>query len=205
MMLSPLNAQRGYLICVCRTTLIVILTALVASPSCQAGKIDFTPTVGTRVLEGVSFPQLIFRQDGHQISYEPPRDWSYTGDGSRLRLTPARVPQAQAIIEQTVLSSPQALDESMVKQLPSLVTAALPPDATNVQVIAEESSPVRVNQQESHELFVTYSYFGQVYEMSALFANVGDLQLHFRLLARKADFEALHRAFRGSIFSLRWL
>jgi len=205
MMLSPLNAQRGYLICVCRTSLIVTLTAIVAGTSCQAGKIDFTPIVGTRVLEGVSFPQLIFRQDGHQISYEPPRDWSYTGDTSRLRLSPAKAPQAQAIIEQTMLSSPQPLDESMVKQLPGLVTAAVPADATNIQVIAEESSPVRVNQQESYELFVTYSCFGQAYEMSALFANVGDLQLRFRLLARKADFEALHRAFRGSIFSLRWI
>lgn len=35
-----------------------------------------------------------------------------------------------------------------------------------------------------------------------MFANLGDKQLRCRLVARKADFDVLHRAFRGSLFSL---
>ena len=62
-----------------RPIFIVALAAIAASSSTRAGTIDFTPIAGHRVLEGMTFPQILFHQDDHQISYEPPRDWSYSG------------------------------------------------------------------------------------------------------------------------------
>ena len=53
----------------CLTTFI-FSTALASSV--LAG-IDFTPTPGERVQEGVVFKQLVFHQDGHAVTYEQPR------------------------------------------------------------------------------------------------------------------------------------
>lgn len=187
-----------------RPIFIVALAAIAASSSTRAGTIDFTPTDSQRVLEGMTFPQILFHQDDHQISYEPPRGWSYSGDTSRLKLSPPGLTQAQAIVEQNLLPSAQPLDESMKQQLANRVIASVPGEARNIQLLGAETNPVRINQQESYEVFAAYSYFGQDYEVSVIFANIGDLQLRFRFVARKADFETLHRAFRASLFSLHW-
>ncbi len=40
--------------------------------------------------------------------------------------------------------------------------------------------------------------------MSILYLNLPDTQLRFRTLARKEDFEKVHAAFRGSVFSWQW-
>ena len=183
--------------------LLIALLAASAIFECAAGPIDFTPTTGQRELDGIVFPQVIVHQDGHSITYEPPRGWTCAGNETKLTLTP-KVSQAQASIEQAALPSPQTFDEPTVEQLRLAVLASLPPDAQDVQLVAGEGNPVRINQQDSYELTVSYSYFGQAYQMSVLFANLGDLQVRFRIVTRKEDFEELHRAFRGSLFSLHW-
>jgi hypothetical protein len=70
--------------------------------------------------------------------------------------------------------------------------------------MAEEPNPVLINQRASYVITANYNYFGQDYAVSVLFANLGDTQLRARLVARKSDFDALQRAFRGSLFSLHW-
>lgn len=185
----------------------ILLAALFASTAllrCAGGTIDFTPTRGERVLEGLIFPQILFHQDGRIISYEQPRGWTYTGDASQLKLTPPKISQAQASIEQGALPAPQSFDEAMTKQLQQIVLASLPSGAQNMQIVAEERNPVRISQQETYEVTASYNYFGQDYQVSVLFANLDTTQLRFRLVARKVDFDTLHRAFRGSLFSLHW-
>ena len=51
---------------------------------------------------------------------------------------------------------------------------------------------------------MNYRYYNQFYAVGMLFANLGKTQVRARLVARKVDFEALQRVFRGSLFSLRW-
>lgn len=183
---------------------LILIALLGQSVMCSGGPIDFTPVTGSRLLEGITFPQLVFSQDGHKITYEPPRGWSYSGNASRLRLSAPDISHGQAIIDFTQLPTAQPLNEVPAQQLSSLVLATLPESATDVQIMEEELSPVRVNQRESREYYATYDYLGQDYETSVIFANVNDVQLRFRLVARKGSFELMHRAFRGSIFSLRW-
>lgn len=185
----------------------ILLSAVLASSvvlPCAAGPIDFTPTSSQRVLENVVFPQLTFHQDGHTITYEQPRNWTFTGSAAQLKLTPPGISQAQATIEQVALPSPQTLDELTAAALRQVVLGSIPGEAQNAKVVLEEQNPVAVNQQPSYSITANYSYFGQDYAVSVLFANMGQTQMRARLVARKADFDALQRAFRGSLFSLHW-
>ena len=181
---------------------ILILSAALAS-SALAG-IDFTPTPGERVQEGIVFKQLVFHQDGHAVTYEQPRGWTVTGDTAGMRLTPPNVSQAQATVLQSPLSAPQVFDEPTMTQLKQSVLASAPNGAINVALVLEEQSPVKIHQQPTYAVTIGYSYFGQDYESCVLFANLGDTQVRFRTVARKADFDQIHRLFRGSLFSLGW-
>ena len=185
----------------------ILSTALLACSAilpCAGGPIDFTPTTGRRELEHVIFPQLIFHQDGHAITYEQPRNWTFTGGATQLNLTPPDISQAQATIEQVTLPKPQTFDEATAVVLRQIVLASIPGDAQNAKVVAEEQNPVPIKQQASYAITAEYSYFGQDYAVNVLFANLGDTQLRARLVARKADFDPLQRAFRASLFSLHW-
>lgn len=170
----------------------------------RAGTIDFTPTEGTRTLEGVVFKQLLFHQDGQTITYEPPRGWTCTGDSSGMRLTATQTSQAQAVLQEKALPAPQIFDEATMKELQQLSLAAVPGNASNVALVAEEKNPLKIHQQETYGVTVSYSLAGQDYEANDLFVNLNDLQLRLRTVARKADFEKVLREVRGSFFSLAW-
>ena len=64
-----------------------------------AGPIDFTPTEGSRTLEGVVFKQLRLHRDGHVITYEPPAGWKCNGDAGGMRLAPPEISQAQVTVQ----------------------------------------------------------------------------------------------------------
>jgi hypothetical protein len=166
--------------------------------------VDFTPTEGERVLEGIVFRQILFHQDGHTIAYEQPRGWTFTGNAGTIKLNPPNVSQAQAVMEQSPLSAPQTLDDATTAQLRRQVLASVPNGAQNVALVAEEKNPLRINQRDTYAVTVSYNFYGQDYELSVLFANLADAQLRFRTVARKADFEQVHRAFRASLFTLSW-
>jgi len=178
-----------------------LATGLVAVA--RAG-IDFTPTGSERVLEGIVFKQVLFHQGGHEIAYEPPRGWTYTGGAAQLKLTPPNVSQAQATMEQSPLAAPQILDEPTAKQLQQAGLASVPSGAQNVALVSEEKNPLRINRQETYEVVIGYNFFGQDYQLSVLYANLPDTQIRFRTVARKADFEKVHREFRASLFTLSW-
>ena len=158
---------------------------------------------GQRVLEKVAFSQLTFHQDGHAITYEQPRNWTFSSSAAQLKLMPD-ISQAQATIEQVALPRPQPFDEATAVALRQVVLGSVPGDAKDAKVVAEEQNPVPINRQPSYSITVDYSYYGQDYAVSVLFANLGETQLRARLVARKTDFEGLQRAFRGSLFSLHW-
>jgi hypothetical protein len=185
-----------------RTLLTAAFSCSVLLP-CAGEPIDFTPMSGQRIVEKIAFPQLVFHQDGHAITYEQPRNWAFSGSATQLNLTPD-ISQAQATIGQVALSESQVFDEATVAGLRQVVIESIPGDAKNAKVVAEEQSPVLINRQPSYSITANFRYYGQDYAISILFANLGKTQVRARLVARKMDFEALQRTFRGSLFSLRW-
>ncbi|MGI8432648.1 MAG: hypothetical protein ACR2MW_10225 [Chthoniobacterales bacterium] len=186
-----------------RFSLTILLLAATVGTA-LAGPIDFTPTEGSRTLEGVVFKQLRFHQDGHVISYEPPAGWRCTGDAGGMRLAPPEISQAQVTVQQATLPAPQVFDEATTRQLQQQVLGSAPSGALNVALLAEEQSPVRIHLQETYGVTIGYNFLGQEYAANVLFANLGETQVRFRTVARKEDFEKVWRGFRGSLFTLAW-
>lgn len=177
---------------------------LIGALPAAAGPIDFTPLEGTRTLEGVVFKEIHFQQDGHAIHYTAPRDWQISGDAAGLRLNPPEISQAKASVQEVPLPAPQTFDEATTKELQQLALAALPPGSTDQTLVEEEHNPLQIHQQPTYGITFGYKFLGQDFEANLLFVNLGDTQVRFRTVARKADFEKVGRAFRGSLFSLVW-
>ena len=178
--------------------------AAVCVSSRVSATIDFTPTTGERVLEGIVFPQLIFHEDGRAITYEQPRGWKYSGEAARVRFTPPDFGQARAEIGQVALPQPQSFDDAVKKNLQAQVLASVPSGSQNAVLIAQELNPLTIHGQPTYGVTVGYTLAGEEYRLSVIFLNLEKTQLRFRLTARKKDLDQVNRLFRGSLFSLQW-
>jgi hypothetical protein len=185
-----------------RSTIAVVL--LTIALTAQSG-IDLTPTMYEYIGEGIKYQKLIFRQDKQSIEYNPPPTWKFHGGPNQLLLTPPKKKFAEAVIEAVSVLAPQPLGERMSKILEQEFIAKLPPDSQLVTVVSEEQNPVLLDGNRSFEVIVSYQVMGEKFLRSAIFANLRDAQLIFRLTARKDDFEPLHREFKMSISSWHWM
>jgi hypothetical protein len=183
--------------------LVVPVVLCLLAPAGQ-GSIDFTPHVAEQTLAGIVFKQLIFHEKDKKIAYEQPRGWSYSADGARLRMTPPDVGQAQGEIDQSSLPKPQNFDEETVKALQQRVVGSVA-NAQKMRVTGEQRNPVIINGHETYEVTVEYELYGQQFTSSVIFMNLPDTQIRFRVSARKQDFEKVHKAFRGSLYSWQWV
>ncbi len=178
---------------------------LLAAASMASAGIDLTPVSREYTAEGIKFRQLIFRDGELKISYEPPRLWDYRSAGNVLQLTPSKAERADAAIQAVRLPAPQPLDEKGVAAAKQQFVSSLPPGGQAISILAEEQNPVLLKNTPSYEITASYQALGETFLRSTLFVNLPDTQLTFRLNARKADFDALHKAFRSSILSWQWI
>jgi hypothetical protein len=183
---------------------IIFLLALASLCSISNAEIDFKEGTDERVLEGIKFSQLVFRDNGRKVTYEQPRGWTYLADNSRIRFTPPGVTQAQAEIDQLPLTGPLAFDEATDKKLREQLLAGLPAGSQDAKVESEEKSPLKKNDCDTYGVTISYRLYGQDFLSSVLYLNLPDTLVRFRATARKADFEKIHRVFRSSVFSWQW-
>jgi hypothetical protein len=167
--------------------------------------IDLTPTPMEYMSEGIKYQKLIFRKDQQRVEYNPPPGWSFRGSADRVQLTPTKKRFAEALIEAVPLAGPQPLDEKVVKALGQQFISSLPPGSQFVAIVGEERNPVLLDGSPTFEVTACYQVIGEKFLKSALFVNLPDTQLIFRLAARKDDFEALHSDFKRSILSWHWV
>jgi hypothetical protein len=186
------------------TELTFAVFLLVVVISVRAG-VDLTPSVTEYVAEGMKFQQLAFKDDKRRVEYEPPRGWNFDGSPNQLHLKPTGKNFAEASITAAPLAQPQPLDDSTVKVLAQQVIAALPAGSQFAKVEEEIANAVLLAGNASYEVTVSYQTMGEKFFRSELYVNLRDTQLVFRLTARKDDFQALHREFKGSIFSWHWV
>lgn len=185
-----------------KKSLLALLCAGVASA--QAG-IDFkTQVTETTTPMGFKAQYYSFSEKGRSITYVAPRGWTHSGGGASISFTPPGLNQARADIEQAPLPAPQEMNDEMRTALRDRTMAAVPPDSQNVTVVSETSNPVVLNQNQSHEVVISYQAFGQEFMMGIIYLNMPDTQLRFRTIARKADFDGVHSQFRRSLFTLQW-
>ncbi|MEY2494855.1 MAG: hypothetical protein QOJ45_1347 [Verrucomicrobiota bacterium] len=186
-----------------RTVLLLFVVA--ATLSTARAVIDLTPTPHESTCEGFTFKELLFKDGKREIIYQLPDKWVYRAGGDGVRLTPPEAVRADAIIQASQLSAPGPFNEKSLEAAKKQFLGSLPPGSQMITVVTEEQNPVPFSGNPTYELRVSYQIIGETFVRSALFTNVADTQLCFRLTARKSDFEALHRLFRTSIFSWRWI
>jgi hypothetical protein len=184
--------------------LLTCLLTTCAMTEVWAGAIDFSPTSGQRELEGIVFSNLIFHQDGHEISYEPPKGWTYSGSSNQFILLPPGASQTRGTFSESQLNAPQIFDEASLAQLRQFVLTSFPPDAQEASIASEEANPLKIHGEPTYEIIATYKLFGEQKQVGVIFASAGDVQLRFRFSGSKENFPALYRAFRASLFTLHW-
>jgi hypothetical protein len=182
----------------------IILLSSIALCSISNAEIDFKGGTDERILEGIKFEQLVFRDNGRKVTYEQPRGWTYVVDTGRVRFTPPGISQAQAEIDQLPLAKTTVFDEATIKKLQEQLLAALPPGSQNAKVELEEPSPLKKNENDTYGVTISYRLYGQDFLTSVLYLGLPDTLVRFRATARKADFDKIHRAFRGSVYSWQW-
>ena len=183
----------------------IILPLLFLTTVTGRGGIDLTPSVNEYVAQGIKVQQLTFKEDKGQIEYEPPSGWKFDGGPNQLHLVPPQKNFAEAVVAVAQLNKPQSLDENTIKLLEQQFVANLPAGSQFVKIEQEVPNSVLLDGNASFEVTVSYQSTGEKFLRSALFVNLRDTQLVFRLTARKDDFQALHREFKASIFSWHWI
>ena len=185
-----------------RNILFFLLAAAFATA--RAG-IDLTPKPHETTCEGFTFKELLFKDDKRQILYQLPNKWTYRAGADGVHLTPPGSVNADAVIQATPLAKPQPLDEKGIEAARQQLLASVPPGSQMVAVVKEEQNTVPFSGNPTYEIVVSYQVIGATFLRSAVFTNVADTQLSFRLTARKIDFEPLHDLFRRSILSWQWI
>jgi hypothetical protein len=171
----------------------------------SAAALDLTPTVSEYVAEGITFRQLTFQDEKREAVYEPPRQWNCRGSGGSLQLTPPHADRADAVIQAVEMNAPQKWDDKAIQALKEQFLQGLPPGSQAVSVVSEEQNAVSIENNPSYAVTVSYEALGETFIRSAVFVNLPQVQLTFRLTARKIEFGALQQQFRSSILSWHWV
>jgi hypothetical protein len=179
----------------------IALIALSVATSHAA--IDLNASLMEYKANGVMFNQLVFKDGTKQVTYELPPQWSHRNMGGSVKLVAPASSNADIVIQAVPLAPPQPLDEKGVAQARQHFTQNLPPTAQTLKVVEEVNTvPFKVA---NCEFTATYQALGENFTRRALYINLPDTQLIFRLSARKTEFEGLWRTFRSSILSWQWV
>jgi hypothetical protein len=167
--------------------------------------IDLSPIPSVRELEGCKFVQVEFRDNGHTITYEPPRGWRYvTRDKYTLALTPPNKEFVSAKIKFIPTPGTLVLDEAQLQRFRDTAASLLPPDSQILTAPVITPNPLRLGDHATCEIDLTFMLHTHRLRTSVLFVDLGDSQLRFSLIAGANDFEELHKLFQDSWYSWQW-
>lgn len=159
-----------------------------------------------RELEGCKFPQLEFRDGTRRITYELPKGWTcLPRDSQTLALIPPHNDSVSIKIKFIPTVGTLTLDEEQLRRLKETAPQFLPAESRIMFEPTVTPNPVLLNDYPTCEVDVVFVLHSQRLRMSVLFVDLGDSQLRFSLIARPADFEALHKAFQESWYSWQWI
>jgi hypothetical protein len=177
---------------------IIVASAVLLLGASAYADLNLNPRRAERILDKMRFEQLIFNDGVKQITYSPPRGWTFSGSAEKFSLRPADKGQAEASIVRTALAAPYSLDDAGVKKLTESALTSVPGGSTAVTLISQEKNVFMLGGYESLLVKLSYSCYGENYNRSVLFLNRGKEQLRFQLSARDHDFQQLEEAFERS-------
>jgi hypothetical protein len=175
-----------------------LLSATLLACTCRAG-IDWTFHPSVQGTDGPTAPYVDSMVGGSEITYVPPVKWVVSGS----QFLPPGKREADAYIEAYSIKAALPWTPDRAKALEAAALSRLPRGATNVKIDSEGVASLQVAGEISYEVRFSYIYFGQTFVESVLYAEHGTVQLRFHFGCLKSDFDALHAAFIGSLFSVR--
>jgi hypothetical protein len=185
-----------------RATALAISGLLAIGASSARGDLDLTPSQDVRTLERVPIMRVLFHDGAKEITYQPPRGWTCTGSQGSASLSVPDHPQAKVTIVSAARVRIPAFDDKAEKLFvanPGLLE--LPKGAKNVQITEVDVNPLVVDSHPTLEVQLTYSFYGQSCAKSILLINRNGAEVSCVLDSPAPDYQALHTAFRSSIFS----
>lgn len=163
-------------------------------------ELDLTPWTENYSFEGVPMERLLFANGPKRISYQPPEGWVVSGGGSSLTLRPDEHRSSlRAIIRIVDQPISRSFDPKSLEALRAALLQELSPDSA--AKITGEGSNLEINGRKTWELRVEYSVDTRTYARSVLICNFEREQLQFEVRAPKAEFEEIHQAFIGSLYT----
>jgi len=191
---------------VSRIISVALVTIVAGAFSVARAEIDLTPTYSVRRLEGCTFQQLEFRDQGKRITYELPKGWNCNAlDKFTLALAPPAKDMVSAKIKYIAVPGPLVLDEVQLNHFKQTANQLLPPESVINGEPTITPDPLLLNGHHTCEIDILFGLHSHRLRMSVLFVDLGDSQLRFSLIARPTDFDELHKAFQGSWYSWQWL
>jgi hypothetical protein len=132
-----------------------------------------------------------------------PSKWSYRSNGDSIKLIPPNASNADVVIAALPLTGAQAFDDKSIATAREHFLQGIPATVQSMKVVAEQLNAVPFKAG-NYEITASYQALGEVFMRRALYINLPDTQLIFRLTARNKEFENLWRTLRGSILSWQW-
>ena len=180
---------------------LVLILCLVGNLATIEGALDLNPTLTEYTAEGITFKQLVFKGDSKKVTYELPSQWGYRKSGDSIKLMPPNNSNADIAIQTTPLSAPQPFDEKGMAAAREHFLRGVPPGSQMLKLLSELQDTIPFRGGANYEITASYRVLGEAFIRRAIYINLPDTQLIFRLSARQSEFEALYRTFRTSILS----
>jgi hypothetical protein len=181
--------------------LIAALVSTIAASPVRAG-LDLSPQTVPYEIDGVTMSQLAFENGKNEkASYQPPRDWKYSGGTDHLDLQPPHVAQANIRVTKWPATKQISLDEEGRQQLIDLAIASLPEKSQNVKIESQEMNPLKIDGKQTFLVEVSYTSFGEKFCCYSLFLDRKPEPLCFRLSCREAQYQQLRQLFQRSLYT----
>jgi len=187
-----------------RLTIASLISSLLISATAVA-EVDFTPRESFYLAEATRVPNIAFRNGSADVTYSPPGGWILSGGGRKVTLTPPNTVQAEASMRTESMKDPMPATDENIKAYGERAVALMPREATKVALVEVGPAPLKVCLHPLIQATLTYVLFGQQFTTTIYFLPYQKEQITFQLTARNADFQALARDFRASLFSLQGL
>ena len=166
--------------------------------------VEFSAALQKFTGEGVTYQRLVFKDANRVVYYQPPMGWKCNASTELVTITPADRTFAEAKISSVSLDNPVALDDKAADVFKQQVLSSLPEGSRNAGVVKQEQNGIMLNNNPVLEVVVSYDVYGQSFRRSVFLLNTPTNQVRFQFTARKADFDALYRQFRGSVVTWEW-
>jgi hypothetical protein len=181
------------------TKSLILSVVLAACAATGVAGVNFIPIPRSTVSDGLTTNYVVFKNDGKEICYTPPKDWSYNGSPDGFSLRSNGINPAVVTMESIPLEKPVVFDEAQIKRLTEEVLASIPNGSGKATALSPARRPVNICGKDNVEIIITYSVYGRPMKMSVFFVNHTEELLRFKLISDKANFAGAHEQFSDSL------